>query len=307
MNRRQLIRNAGALAAGAGLSSFPLGWAEAADGKERRVLFFTKSSGFEHPVIKKPGQEPSFAGRVLHELGAKHNFTVNETKDGGIFTPEGIAEFDLFFFYTTGTLTEKGNDGNPPMSPAGKKLFLDAIHSGKGFVGAHSAADTFHTLPDPPDRANRYINHGEAADPYVRMIGAEFIRHGKQQESTMKLIDPRFPGCGELGGDFRMHEEWYSLKDFQEDLHVILVQETAGMEGPDYDRPPYPATWARKHGQGRVFYTSMGHREDVWTSSTFQSVLLGGMAWAAGNIKADVTPNIATAAPGYNTIPPRPA
>ena len=43
--------------------------------------------------------------------------------------------------------------------------------------------------------------------------------------------------------------------------------------------PPYPATWARMHGKGRVFYTSMGHREDVWTNEKFQQVALGGFSW----------------------------
>ncbi len=56
-----------------------------------------------------------------------------------------------------------------------------------------------------------------------------------------------------------------------------LVQETNGMKDADYDRPPYPATWARKHGEGRVFYTSMGHREDVWTNPIFESILIGGL------------------------------
>jgi type 1 glutamine amidotransferase len=94
-----------------------------------------------------------------------------------------------------------------------------------------------------------------------------------------------------------LHEEWYSLKDFRHDLHVLLVQETAGMQGADYQRPPYPATWARHHGKGRVFYTSMGHREDVWTNPAFQQILLGGIGWATGSLKTAVKPNIEAVAP----------
>ena len=52
--------------------------------------------------------------------------------------------------------------------------------------------------------------------------------------------------------------------------------------------------------RGRVFYTSMGHREDVWTNPTFQQIALGGIAWALGNVEADVTPNIATVTPEAN-------
>ncbi len=69
--------------------------------------------------------------------------------------------------------------------------------------------------------------------------------------------------------------------------------------------PPYPGTWARMHGQGRVFYTSMGHREDVWTNEEyFQPIVLGGLAWALGRVDADVTPNISKVTPGANVLPP---
>jgi type 1 glutamine amidotransferase len=73
-----------------------------------------------------------------------------------------------------------------------------------------------------------------------------------------------------------------------------------------YDRPNYPSTWARRYGKGRVFYTSMGHREDVWTNPVFQSVLMGGINWAVGNVEADVTPNLEKAAPEANVLPPAP-
>ena len=108
----------------------------------------------------------------------------------------------------------------------------------------------------------------------------------------------KFPGLEKHGEGFKFSEEWYSLKDFRDDLHVILVQETATMKGIEYQRPPYPATWARNHGKGRVFYTSMGHREDVWTNPLFQEILTGGMLWALGDLQADISPNLQTADPG---------
>ena len=97
--------------------------------------------------------------------------------------------------------------------------------------------------------------------------------------------------------DFAPNEEWYALKNFASNLHVLLVQDTEGMKGEMYHRAPYPATWARSYGKGRVFYTNMGHRQDVWTNPVFQEVLVGGIDWAVGNVKADVTPNISKAAP----------
>jgi hypothetical protein len=76
------------------------------------------------------------------------------------------------------------------------------------------------------------------------------------------------------------------------------------MKGNMYQRPPYPATWARMYGQGRVFYTNMGHREDVWTNPVFQEVLMSGLHWAVRDVDADVTPNIDKATPKASELPP---
>jgi type 1 glutamine amidotransferase len=133
------------------------------------------------------------------------------------------------------------------------------------------------------------------------MIGGEFVSHGKQQEVEIDIVDPKFPGVatgfGKSGRSFRITDEWYALKNMPDDLHVILVQVTKGMEGREYQRPNYPMTWARNHGKGRVFYTSMGHREDVWMNPRYQGLLLGALSWATGRVDADIKPNIKEATP----------
>jgi uncharacterized protein len=297
--RRQAMRQLGA--AGLGLM---LDHALNLFGKEksrRKILFFTKSSGYEHSSIKRKGNALSHAERILTDLGTSHGFDVTATKDGSVFTAENLKPYDAFFFYTTEDLTQPGNDKNPPMSKEGKEAFLEAVYSGKGFLGTHSASDTFHS------KGERFETQDpEARDPYIRMLGGEFIRHGPQQEATMKLVSSQFPGGEKIKEQFRLKDEWYSLKNFASDLHVVLVQMTGGMEGSDYQRPNYPATWARPHGKGRVFYTSMGHREDVWTNPIFQAVLLGGIAWAVGNVKATTPPNIKIVTPKADIIPPKP-
>ena len=88
-----------------------------------------------------------------------------------------------------------------------------------------------------------------------------------------------------MSPSFTMLEEWYSLKNFANDLHILLVNETKDMHDKCYERPPYPATWIRNYGKGGVFYTSMGHREDVWASPQFQSLVVGGISWAVGDVE----------------------
>jgi len=275
-----------------------------AETAKHKILFFTKSSGYEHSAISWKNGKPSVAEKVLTELGDKNGWTFEFSKDGSKFSKDYLAQFDTVFFYTTGDLCSTGTDGNPPMSKEGKQALFDYVKGGKGFVGTHSASDTFHTDNEAVKGPERYLNHGEKADDYVRFLGAEFIIHGAQQVAKNTVIDPKFPGFENVGTDFAFQEEWYSLKDFAPDIHVLTVIDSPSMTGSMYGRPAYPSTWARKEGDGRVFYTAMGHRDDVWANPTFQNILVGGVKWALGDLKADVPPNIKEAAPGAYTNPP---
>lgn len=268
-----------------------------------RLLFFTKSSGFEHEVISWKKGQPSFAEKVLLDLGTKNDWEFVFSKDGSLFSPEYLAGFDAVVFYTTGDLTTPGTDGQPAMTPAGKQALFDYVKGGKGFIGLHSASDSFHTANESKKGPDRYINHGKDADPYVCMLGGEFIIHGAQQVATNKVVNPKFPGFENVGDSFAFHEEWYSLKDFNPDIHALTVIDSPAIKGSMYERPPYPTTWAREEGKGRVYYTAMGHRDDVWTNPTFQNILVGAVRWATRDVDAAVPPNLATAAPGAMTNP----
>lgn len=279
-----------------------------------RVLYFTKSAGFEHSVIKwaEGGAGSSYSEKVLTALAPRHNLVFTFSKDGSLFSQEYLAQFDVVMFYTSGDLGHPGTDGHPAMTAAGKQALLDAVAGGKGYVGIHAASDSFHTGEsgggNPRERSNRYKLHGDASDPFVRFQGGEFINHGPQQVAKVHVVDAHFPGCGELGDTFECMEEWYSLKDFAPDLHALLVLETDGMQGTEYQRPDFPIAWVRTHGNGRVWFNAMGHREDVWDSERFQAMLVGGITWVGWRVRADASPNLERVAPAANTIPPpRPA
>jgi type 1 glutamine amidotransferase len=70
-----------------------------------------------------------------------------------------------------------------------------------------------------------------------------------------------------------------------------------GQRERQYRSPPYPETWARMHGKGRVFYTGMGHRQDVWTNPLYKTVLLAALAWTTRQVDFDPKPNVAEACP----------
>ena len=106
------------------------------------------------------------------------------------------------------------------------------------------------------------------------------------------IADAKFPGlAGTAEGSpdsFEMNDEWYSLKNFAPDLHVILIQDHAGNEWEGLPTAAVPrdglgpTTW-----QGaRVLHFYVGHREDVWSNPKFQQIVLGGLGWAFGNVRS---------------------
>ena len=271
-------------------------------------------------------EQLSYAEQMLSDLGARNGFEVVCSKDGSVFSAENVRQFDVFCFYTTGNLsedsdkywTEKSSDGEnvvdptrlvhkePAMPPGSKEALLDAIRDGKGFIGIHSATDTFHS----PDHVKRQVHarrdvderRRDKFDPYIAMLGGEFVFHGAQQKAALNAFDKAFPGAKAFH-EASFVEEWYALKNFAPDLHVILAQDCAGMDGEMYQRPPFPQTWTRMHGKGRVFYTSMGHREDVWQKPEFLALIAGGLGWTSGRIDADVTPNVQQVTPEASPQP----
>jgi type 1 glutamine amidotransferase len=63
------------------------------------------------------------------------------------------------------------------MSARGKEALLAAIRNGKGFIGVHSASDTFHSKEEPYETQPQL-------DPYIAMLGGEFLSHGSQQRGA---------------------------------------------------------------------------------------------------------------------------
>ncbi|MGD9126064.1 MAG: ThuA domain-containing protein [Planctomycetia bacterium] len=266
------------------------------DPKKPVLLVFTQSAGYEHqPPKDGPGGLKCLVDDMMIQLGEKYGFEVVCTKDGRIFDGD-LAKYDAFVFYTSGDLTKKRI--NPPMSPAGKKKLLDAIAAGKGFLGLHSATDTFRTPDD------RFAKTGQV-DPYIKMIGGQFLNHGRQQPGRLRVVSPDFPGADAWGKVDVVRipkEEWYAMKHFNPDMHVIMVQETAGMKGKEYARPDYPAVWARMHGKGRVFYTSMAHRIDTWCTPEFQKAIAGAIDWVTGRVEAKTPTNFKKVTPRANEL-----
>ena len=287
MQRRDFLRLG--LAATAA-SAFPFSRSFGAE-SPAKVLYFSNSVGFEHDPVKITSNGLSVSDIALKKLGAANGVEVVCTKDGKVFDGD-LKQYGCIAFYTSDDLLKGPN----AMSVEGKKRFLAAIDDGVGFFGFHSATDTWKTAGPPFETQTK-------VDPYISMLGAEFISHGPQQDADMLVSQPaEIPWLKNKGEAFKYFDEWYALKNFNKDMHVIMTQETKGMKGQEYQRPPFPATWARMQKKGRVMYCSMGHRNEFWQDDNMMGLIRDCFGWILGRYDMDLTPNIDKVAPQASVL-----
>ena len=292
MERRDFLKTVGLSAgavAGLGLPEVNSS-AWSAEKKGRKLLYFDLSTEWEHPPTVDEADGTSFAAKIVRKLGQSLGFEVDCTKDGSVFDGD-LSQYTAFIFYTCGDLDVKVKN-RTPVSATGQKNLLDAIKNGTGFLGIHSATDTWQC------KGPLWENQPESErTPYIKMIGGDFITHGEMQDATQKFVEPiELPSLKKLGKtSFRCFDEWYCVKNFNKDMHVLIVQETEGMKKSGrngcYDRPAYPSTWIRKEGKGRVAYTAVGHDNPRWQTEYLQGIVTDLINFVTGNLDLDMTPN----------------
>ncbi len=230
---------------------------------DRKLLFLTHSAGHEHGVVHRSNpSELSHAERTMVDIGTEAGFDVTCTQDCSLVAADNLEKYDAVMFYTIGTLPIPGPQD-----------LLDYVKAGGGFVGCHCATMTFRD----------WVENGKK--PYLDMVGAEFDAHGPKQEARIIVADRTFPAVAHITGqEFRFNDEWYTYRDMSKDIQPVLILDPTGMQGKAYKgREEFPVAWRRNFGQGRVFYTGMGHDEEVWGNQLFQKHLVAGIKWAMGD------------------------
>ena len=104
------------------------------------------------------------------------------------------------------------------------------------------------------------------------------------------MEDAAHPSVKHLAPSFKIKHEIYQFKDFPKDqVHVLLslVNSSVDLNKPSVHRADkyFANAWTNTYGNGRVFYTALGHREEVWSDPRFQKHLVNGIRWALGDLK----------------------
>lgn len=252
-----------------------------AEGK-KKLLFYSQSFGFRHSVVNRPKSgELAHAEKVLKEIAEKAGYQVDLTQDFKDLENENqLKEYAGIVIYTT---------GNPLIN---RDALMKYVRNGGSLIGIHTATDSFHHAM----QGEVPMGDGQTAKlaipdwpEYVKLMGGAFRTHGKQADAKMKVNDPSHPATRMIKDGWTLHEEMYLFERYNENVHLLLSMDTDNMEESVLSDLKLkkgefaPVAWTNTDGKGRVFYTSLGHREDVWTNPVYQQHLLGGIAWATGN------------------------
>ncbi len=220
--------------------------------KKGKLLYMTLTKGFHHESVE-------ISKRIVKEMGEKSGaYETTVTEDVGAFTKENLKNYDAVMFNTTGEL---------PMTDEEKSAFVEFLRSGHGFVGVHSATDTFYMW-----------------STYGDIIGGWFNHHPWHQMVTIDVVDPKSPLVSFLGNSFQINDEIYQISDFKaETSHVLLKLDPKSVdlqkEGVRTRYYGWPVAWTRMFGKGRVYYNSLGHPDEVWNDPRYQEMLLNGIRW----------------------------
>jgi uncharacterized protein len=224
----------------------------AADGKPApTLLVVTVTKGYRHESI--PAAEKVLQSLAQESGRFQVDYARTDEELAAKASLKGLAAYaGVVFASTTGDLPLPDRQG-----------FVDWIGKGHAFIGIHAASDTFHGFA-----------------PYVAMLGGEFKHHGPQTTVDVFVRDPESPATKKLPGQFKVFDEIYQFQSYDPArVHLLLAME----HHPESGEPgEFPLSWTRMEGQGRVFYTALGHRVDVLESGWYQEHLLGGIEWALG-------------------------
>lgn len=225
------------------------------------VLIYTRNhtsdgKGFVHDNI-------AVSVAALKELCAAEGLAAESSDDPAVFTPQALSGLKAVVF---------ANSNNEAFATdAQRDALLGYVFGGGAFVGVHSATGS-----------------ERRSEAFRLMLGGRFLWHPPLQPFVMRVNDRRHPAVAHLGETWAWADEAY-VCHWAPGLHVLLDIEVASLAKSAEDKRlaafrngRFPLAWCRRHGEGRVFYTGLGHKKEHYQDAAFRTHLIKGLLWAMG-------------------------
>lgn len=206
------------------------------------------------------------------------------------FSAAALARYDgIVLLDTTGALPLPDRDA-----------FLKWVADGHAVVAIHAAMDTSYNTPD------NYVEMLSGGSRYATSIG------GSATARKVYRVDATHPATKDWPDGLSVADEFFQF------THANPADKASNLPGLDrtkvhslldveIDGQRLPVAWSKLQGRGRVFYTSLGHRDDVLlpgipaqdgnaklnpdaVAAAYQTHLLNGIRWALGLAEGNSTP-----------------
>ncbi|MEJ7842875.1 MAG: ThuA domain-containing protein [Rubrobacter sp.] len=202
-----------------------------------------------------PGHEPEKCAAVFAPFLEENGYEaeISTTLDSYL-DDEKMRSLDLIVpIWTMDTITEGQEQG-----------LIGAVQSGVGLAGWHGGmADSF----------RESIN-------YQFMVGGQWVAHpGNIIDYEVNVIDHDDPITAGLQ-DFEMHSEQYYMH-VDPSNEVLATTTFSGEHTPWIEGAVVPVVWKRHWGEGRVFYSSLGHVARDFEVPEAKTIVERGMLWAS--------------------------
>lgn len=237
-----------------------------------RVLYLSQSVGWVHETVRRhEGGGLSSSEVALTDMAKEAGFNLAVTQDARDLTPARLADVDVLVVSTTGALL---------IDRAAWDALVSRVESGRlGVVGIHSAADT-------------QLDFEGGREAWTRFLGGQFDGHPWTEGTPIRLanLEPDHPLAAMWPDGTDYAEEIYQYSGF--DPEAVRVLQTLDMSAGPLRRPyPVPVTWLKRIGEGRLFYTNLGHTPSTWDDPRFRAQIVAAIRWSAGEGEVEDTPN----------------
>jgi type 1 glutamine amidotransferase len=258
--------------------------------KPRRVLIWNTPFMDNCPHKGYCVPQAEYAMKMLGEKTGAFEPVVSD--DVAMYLPENLKKFDVIIMNNSNgpwiRPTEEdmekfkvyGTDQDA-VEKLLRKSLLDWVSQGGGIVAYHHAIGGNNNWPE-----------------FKELLGMAYWGHPWNEEVGIKLDEPDHPLVAAFGGkDFRIAEEIFQFNEpySREKLRVLLSLDVnkTNMSVPWIYRKDndFGLAWIKNYGKGRIFYSAIGHRTEIWWNPTILQFYLDGIQFAAGDLDADATPS----------------
>jgi type 1 glutamine amidotransferase len=205
------------------------------------------------------GHEPQPVAEIFRKQLTEHGFEVEVAETLDAYLDEGkLKSLDLIVpVWTMGTISRE------QLQP-----LLAAVRSGVGIGGCHGGmCDSFRSETE-----------------YQFMTGGQWVSHPGNDgvEYAVDIRDPDHFITQGSPASFTVKSEQYYLH-VDPAVRVLATTRMPVADGPHVRNGSFdmPVAWTKYYGEGRVFYSSLGHHADIVAQPEALRLTTRGLLWAA--------------------------